>query len=271
MRYVEAKLPSELDYIDLYCLSDIHRGHPHFREDLWSAIVDRIRVDQHAYAILNGDGVEAALKSARYGDTYRTMAPGHERRILQDELKLIRDKLLAITSGNHEERHRDTDENPLELIADHLGLLDRYDPVSVILDLQFGTRDGNAERHTQFSFYVTHGRGGGYLPGGKINRASRFSGHIHGVDGYIMGHVHDMISRIAGAYVVDPRNKRVTRRPFAIVISGSLVDWPGSYAEQYGYPPGALSYPILRLYQKRRHDEHKHMEIIMPTVIRRVS
>lgn len=182
----------------------------------------------------------------------------------------MRNKILCITAGNHEARHKDSDENPAELIADHLGLLDKYHPLSVALDVSFGSYHGEKSRTTNFGFYVTHMRGGGRRPGGKVNRVQELAWVIEGVDGYITGHVHDLMSRIEYRKVYDPRNKVIGERPVAYVISGSLLDY-GDYAEEAGYAPNAVSMPILRLYAKRRHDEHKHMEIVLPTRIRRAG
>ncbi|HEY8342214.1 MAG TPA: metallophosphoesterase, partial [Calditerricola sp.] len=170
MRYVEANLPETLSYVDLWAVSDIHRGHRLHDEKAWHALLDRIREDPHAYMILNGDLVEAALRSSKYGDVYRSMPPGDERRILVRELEPVRDKILCITSGNHEARHRDSDEDPAELIADRLGLLDRYDKNSVILEVSFGRKAGQKGVPTSYLFFVAHGQGQGRRPGAKINR-----------------------------------------------------------------------------------------------------
>lgn len=267
MRYVEAKLPSDLEYVDLYAVSDIHRGHKLFNERAWRALLDRIREDPHAYMVLNGDLVEAALKSSKHGDTYRTMPPGEERRTLQRELEPVRDKILCITSGNHEARHKDSDENPAQLIAERLGLEDRYDPISVVLEVSFGKRHGDASKQTSFLFYVTHGRGNGRRPGGKLNRVQELAWVVTNVDGYITGHVHDLISRVEYRHVADPYNKIVARVPVAYVIAGSFLDY-GDYVEEQGYVPNAVSMPILRLYEKKRSDPHKHMEVILPAQIR---
>lgn len=75
MRYIEAQLSSELDYIDLYAVSDAHRGNRQHNEKAWLDLLSNIEKDEHAFMVLNGDLVEAALKSSKYGDTYRSMAP----------------------------------------------------------------------------------------------------------------------------------------------------------------------------------------------------
>lgn len=270
MRYVEAQLSGELEYIDLYAVSDIHRGNHKHNEKAWTTLLSNIAKDEHAFLVLNGDLVEAALKSSKYGDTYRSMPPGEERRQVQRELEAVKSKILCVTAGNHEARHKDSDENPAELVADHLGLLDVYDQLSVVLDVNFGSYNGEKDRTTNFSFYVTHGRGGGRRPGGKINRMQELAWVIEGVDGYIQGHVHDLMSRIEYRNVADTRNKQVGQRPVAYVVAGSFLDY-GDYAEEAGYAPNAVSMPILRLFQKRRDDEHKHMEIVLPTRIRRAG
>ncbi|HEY8415407.1 MAG TPA: metallophosphoesterase [Thermaerobacter sp.] len=268
MRYVEVTLPETLAYIDLWCVSDIHRGHRLHDERAWHALLDRVASDPHAYMVLNGDLVEAALKSSRHGDVYRSMAPGEERRLLVRELEPVRDKILCITSGNHEARHKDSDEDPAQLIAERLGIEDRYDRTAVVLEVSFGTKAGNKGVPTSYTFYVTHGQGQGRRPGARINRMQELAWIIEGVDGYIMGHVHDPMIRIEYRHVADPRNRTVGLRPVAYVIAGSLLRY-GDYAEEKMLAPNANTFPVLRLHQRRRRDPHKHMEAIMATEIRR--
>ncbi len=176
MRYVEVTLPETLEYIDLWCVSDIHRGHRLHDERAWHALLDRVRDDPHAYMVLNGDLVEAALKSSRHGDVYRSMAPGKERRILVKELEPVRHKILAVTSGNHEARHRDSDEDPAELICDKIGILDRYDRTAVVLEVSFGRKAGQRGVPTSYIFYITHGQGNGRRPGAASTACRNWPG-----------------------------------------------------------------------------------------------
>lgn len=269
MKYIEVPpLSGELEYVDLYAVSDIHRGHPNFNEEAWQTLLARIAKDPHAVMVLNGDGVEAALKSSKYGETYASLRPKEERKLLQKELESVRDKIVGITSGNHDARaEKDSDENAMELIADHLDLMKIYDPASIVLDLPFGTRDGSKGRPTSFDFFIAHGSGGGRRPGAKLNRMQEWSWIVDGVDGYISGHVHSLMSYVEMRYSPDPHNKCMTKRPVAYVVAGSLMDY-GGYSEIGLYSPNAVSMPILRLHEKRRADDHKHMEVILPTKIR---
>ncbi|PZN08942.1 MAG: hypothetical protein DIU69_09350 [Bacillota bacterium] len=212
--------------------------------------------------------VEAALKSSRHGDVYRSMAPGEERRLLVRELEPVKHKILCITSGNHEARHKDSDEDPAQLIAERLGIEDRYDRTAVVLEVAFGRKHGQKGVPTSYIFYVTHGQGQGRRPGARINRMQELAWIIEGVDGYIMGHVHDPMIRIEYRHVADPRNRTVGLRPVAYVIAGSLLRY-GDYAEEKMLAPNANTFPVLRLHQRRRRDPHKHMEAIMATEIRR--
>ena len=267
MRYLERKLSADLDYIDLYAVSDVHRGHPKFNLNAWQTLLQKIAKDPHARMVLNGDGVESALKSSKYGETYASLRPKEERKLLQQELELVKDKIDAITSGNHDARaEKDSDENVMERVAEHLGLLDHYDPASVVLDLSFGTRNGGKDKATSFDFFIAHGQGGGRRPGSKLNRLQEWAWIVDGVDGYISGHVHSLMSYIENRFTPDPYNKCVSMRPVAYLVAGSFLDY-GGYAEIGLYSPNAVSMPYLRLYQKRRTDKHKEMQIVLPTRI----
>ena len=262
MRYVEANLPETLSYVDLWCVSDIHRGHRLHDERAWHALLDRIANDPHAFMVLNGDLVEAALKSSRHGDVYRSMAPGEERRLLVRELEPVKHKILCITSGNHEARHKDSDEDPAALIAERLGILDRYDQHGVLLEVSFGKKHSTKGVPTSFIFYVTHGQGTGRLPGGKMNRIQELTRVVQAVDGYIMGHVHDPMIRLGGTHVPDPRNKTVTLRPQLFAIAGSFLRW-GDYAESKMLSPAVVAFPVARLFEKKRSDPCKMMAPMM--------
>lgn len=274
MRYVRAVLPTDLDRVDLYCVSDVHRGSPYFAEKQWYTLLDRIRTDPHAYMVFAGDGVEAALKSSRHGETYATMRPREERRQLTKDLRDVRDKILLVLPGNHDSRaEKDSDENVMERVAEDLGLWDpdnpeqgRFDPVSAVLEVQFGTRKHQTGRRNSFIFYVTHGHGGGRRPGGKINRIQELAWVVDGVDGYIQGHVHSLSSYVDYRHSPDPQNKVVRKRAVAYVIAGSMLDY-GGYAESHMYAPNAVSMPILRLYSQSYRDAFKPIEVILPTAI----
>lgn len=256
--------------IRLYPISDVHRGHPLHDEESWHAYLRQIANDPIGYAIVNGDGVEAALKSSRVGETYRSLSPQEERKRLLDELGSIRDKILAITDGNHEKRHSDSDESPLGLIAERLGLEDRYDPIAVGLVVRFGTYEGKSTKPTTYAFYITHGTGAAKQAGSKLNRALQMRNAMEGVDGYFMGHVHGAISYIHRQPYMDPRNGRFGVRAVAFVVGGAFLRY-GGYAEAQSLQPTAITQPILECHAKRREDPYKFMKIETPAYIRRVA
>lgn len=263
-------MPRDFEMIRIYNISDVHRGNPLHDEESWHAYLKQIASDPFGYAVVNGDGVEAALKSSKLGDTYRSMSPQEERKILCEELASIRDKILAITDGNHELRHRDSDESPLGIIAEKLGLEDRYDPVGVGLKVSFGTYEGKKNKPTTYTFYVKHGTGGAKKAGSKLNRALEMKNAMEGVDGYFMGHVHGVISHVQLQPYMDPRNGKFGVRTVAFVIGGAFLKY-GGYAETADLPPCAVSQPILECHVKRKSDPYKYMEPRTPAFIRRVA
>jgi hypothetical protein len=269
MKYVTATLPRELEYIDIYSVSDVHRGNRLHDRKAWQGLLSKLQTDEHAFAVLNGDLTEMVLRHSKYGDIYRTMTPKQEREVLQKELEPVKDKILLLTDGNHDLRMaKETDESPVALIAEHLGLGDKYEPLSAVLKVEFGNYRDDPERQTTFQFYVTHGRGQGRRPGGALNRMQELAWVMESVDGYLMGHVHSMTSHIEYRHFADPRNEQIGIRPVAFVIGGSFVNY-GDYVEENMLTPNAVSMPILRLYQREKRDASKHMEVIMPTKLYR--
>lgn len=64
-----------------------------------------------------------------------------------------------------------------------------------------------------WTVYVAHGTGGGFQPGGKVNRAT-WQAHICDADVYLRGHVEEGDVRIVDRYAVTLRGEaRLVRRP----------------------------------------------------------
>ena len=90
--------------IQIYVLSDMHIGDVNADLPTLKKIIEHIRNTPNMYVILLGDILNTALKTSKsdiYSETLNVM----EAQKLALELLLpIKDKILAMTPGNHENR-----------------------------------------------------------------------------------------------------------------------------------------------------------------------
>ena len=113
---------------------------------------------------------------------------------LEQAVKLfgpIKDKILAVTAGNHEARILRTDGiDTTQLICTQLGIGDRYSPESALIFVQFGKQNSHRRYWPMlYTIYCVHGSGGGRKEGGKINRLVDLSSIID-ADIYLHSHTH---------------------------------------------------------------------------------
>jgi len=253
MTLLPIELSPEFEYLDLFVFSDLHVGDPLFDEDLFFRVRQWVLDEPNRYVICNGDLMNTATKDS-VSDVYNErFNPNDQLRWLKREFEPIRDRILCITEGNHEARiTKATSVNVLEQFADALGLSERYHPDGVLLKLTFG-KDARNGKRVCYTVYVTHGRGGGALQGGKVLRMARMA-NVVVADLYIMGHSHFKAAFKEAVYVPDLYNNRVRLVEQTFVNSSALLDW-GGYAQVAGYKPGAKGSPYIRLHGKRHEVE----------------
>ncbi len=241
---------------------DIHVGAPYFREDLFDAFVEEVLADPHWFLVGIGDFGDFVMKSSVGSVFEQTLTPQQQRKWLKTKLWPLRDRILALMEGNHDERSaKDTGISMAQLVAADLELENLYQPDGAVMILQFGraedhgTQRGRPKPQT-YTGYATHGRTGGRLPGAKIIAVDRLGQFAH-TDFVMMGHVHDKMSRKIRMLDVEVRSRKPRLREQAQIIAGSFLDF-GGYAQKFAYQPGALGMPTLIL------DGTKHdMEIVI--------
>ena len=82
-----------------------------------------------------------------------------------------------------------------------------------------------------YTLVVTHGSGGGIYTGTAVLRSERFGYAITGMDALIVGHTHRPFTTQPGQIVIDPRNNKVSVKPFKVISATSWMEW-GGYAAQ---------------------------------------
>ena len=175
MKIIKIDLPRELPSVEIHTFADEHLGDEHSDLKRLLARIEYVKNTPNAYCILNGDIIDNATKTS-IGDTYaQVFNPMEQMEKATEIFSPIKDKILCITHGNHENRtYKNEGINLSRLMANQLGLADRYTPTSATLFIRVG--DGRASTHHRrvcYTIYVLHGGGGGRKEGGKGKQTCR--------------------------------------------------------------------------------------------------
>jgi len=250
MKSIKAELSDKLRCIELHTFSDWHIGDEHCDMQSIKAEVEKVKVTPNAYCILNGDLCNTATKTS-VSDIYsEKMSIMKQIQTCIELLEPIKDKILFISNGNHENRtYKNDGVEIMRLIAKQLGLEDKYCGEGGVLFVRFG--DGGFHRRKQaYSIYITHGTGGGKKVGGKVNRLEDLAG-IADCDIYIHSHTHLPLIFKQGFYRLSWQNSSVSLVEKLFVNSSAQLNY-GGYGQTQGFKPASKSTPVIYLNGCRR-------------------
>lgn len=252
MKIIKIDLPRELERVEIHTFADEHLGDEHCDLKRLVQRIEYVRDTPHAYCILNGDIIDNATRTS-IGDTYaQEFAPMEQ---IQRAVKLfgpIKDKILAITHGNHENRtYRNEGINLSSLMAAQLGLSDRYTATSAVLFLHLGEESRGRKdpkgqcRQVSYTIYVLHGSGGGRKEGAKINRLADMASIID-TDIYVHSHTHLPMVMKQAFHRIDTHNDAVAIVDKLFVNTASNLDY-GGYGEAQEFKPSSKDTPVIYL------------------------
>lgn len=249
--------------ITIYPVFDVHLGSPNCMEQQFADFVERVAATPDTYLILGGDLIDNGTKSSVTNVFRATMFPSEQKRMMAKLLEPARNRVLCIISGNHERRNRDVDDDPCYDIAAKLDIEDRYRENIAFVKIQLGRQERDSGARTSaedrpcYNLVVCHGAGGGILTGGAVNRGERFGYVVDGMDALILGHTHKPFTTQPGKIQIDPRNNRVSIKPFRVISATSWLDY-GGYAAQKMLLPTTHCLQTLTLC-----GDHKEMRVEM--------
>ena len=231
----------------IYPIADVHLGAAEHKEQAWKRFCDTIMQDKNAYIILGGDLLNFALKSSVSNVYEETMRPREQKRMMVEMLMPIKSRILCAVPGNHERRGmKEADDDPTYDIMCKLDLEHLYRQNIAFLRIQMGNQKYDGTRNPTYVIAVTHGAGGGMLPGATINRNERFAYAIDGCDCLVVGHSHKPMISQPAKLVVDGHNNKVSIKPFKVVVATSWLDW-GGYAAQKMLLPSSHAPQVMTL------------------------
>lgn len=233
----------------------IHIGAPEHNSKKFMDFRDWILTTPNAFTMLNGDILNCATKNSK-SDSYSELMPLKDAK--KHAIKCLEPlaeagKILGMTRGNHEDRiWREVGDDPLEDMAEQMKI--PYHPEGLFLNVKLGEyKAGAAKGRISYSFYMTHGCGGGRTKGSKVNVAARPS-EIVLADIYITAHTHFATTFKDKFFLPDVRHNSMLAMTRTYVSAGSFLDW-GGYSERGILPPAKLGAPRIRL-DGRKKDCH---------------
>lgn len=252
MRAIKCNLPYA-DMIEIHPMADLHIGDAHCD---YKGILERleyIKNTPNAYVILDGDLMDTAIANS-VGDTYgASLQPMEQLKHCVKLFEPIKDKILAVLPGNHENRvYRSDGLDVTQIMCAQLGLQDRYSPTTALLFVRFGKQigKGSKPRPQLFTIYCCHGSGGGKLIGGKANRVEALAGIVD-ADIYIHAHTHAPLIFKQSFYRVSGANSSVALVDKLFVNTAASLDY-GGYGDYQGYKPASKQAPVIYLNGHKR-------------------
>ena len=254
MKIIKVNLNKEKEEITkditIIPIADVHLGDKLANLKLFKEVLERIKNEPYTYTIINGDLCNMALKNSKsdvYGDSLSPMQQVIE---VINYLEPIKDKILLLSTGNHEDRTlKETNIDVTRLIARELGIEDRSASAWWYLYVTLG--EDIKKRPITYGITGLHGYGGGRRSGGKINKLEDMS-QVVIADLYIMSHTHKPISTKGCIYIPYYQSKALMKQEMHYLMTNSFLESDDSYAEKLGFPPSNTSITEATLSSKKR-------------------
>ena len=233
------KLPTDVEFANIYPLGDLHIGSPNFGYDLWYKWKTQVLNDPNGYVVIIGDLVDNGLKHSKTNSYSATMRPFEQKEWLKKELAPLKDKIIGAVRGNHEKRSiNESDDCPLYDVMAKLDLEDLYREHMAFVKVSLGFK--NKQRQWSYNLVLHHG--------GSANKVKNFSYSIDNMDVLITGHTHTPTTNFPSKIVIDPRNETVSMVGYIHVVVPSFQK-AGGYTLEGMYLPqqDAGRIPIIKL------------------------
>jgi hypothetical protein len=248
MKAIKCDLPYA-ETIEIHPMADLHIGDSCSDFKLIMERIDHIKNTPNAYCILDGDLMDTAIASS-IGDTYgANLQPMEQLRQCVKIFEPIKDKILAVLPGNHENRVYKSDGLDItEVMCSQLGIPEKYSPTTALLFIRFGkaaNSHGRKNCRQLYTAYVTHGSGGGRREGGKVNRLADLA-CIVDTDIYIHAHTHLPLVFKESFFRVSSCTSSVSMVDKLFVNTAAALNY-GGYGDKQGYKPASKSSPVIYL------------------------
>lgn len=224
-------------------ISDTHIGSPVCDLEAIKKSIKYVLDNPRVYVTLHGDIIDNGIPGSKTDTVTQTMSMQEQLNFAVELFEPIKDRILCITDGNHEERtKRSAGIDLLSFFAFKLGLEEIYSPGTgtVLLDLKFGrgTRSGVKGASHHFTVVVAHGARGGATYAAAVNGLEGLQKIITNADLYIIGHTHKIINFIKETYFVNTYGFLETKVQYYINSTAYLRY--GDYGKAKLFPPSTI-------------------------------
>ena len=248
MKAIRCDLPFA-ETIEIHPMADLHIGDMMSDFKLIMERINYIKETPNAYVILGGDLMDTAIASS-IGDTYgANLQPMEQLKQCVKIFEPIKDKILAVLPGNHENRVYKSDGLDLTAImCSQLGIADRYSSTTALLFIRFGCGSGGGHKNRPqlYTVYVTHGSaGGGRREGGKANRLADLASIVD-CDIYIHAHTHLPLIFKESFFRPSRTNSSVELVDKLFVNTAAALNY-GGYGDKAGFKPASKRSPVIYL------------------------
>lgn len=251
MKAIRCDLPYA-EEIEIHPMADLHIGDAMCDFKLIMERIEYIKNTPNAYCILGGDLMDTAIASS-VGDTYgANLKPMDQLKQCVKIFGPIKDKILAVLPGNHENRiYRSDGVDITEMMCAQLGIPEKYTPTTALVFVRFGKVNRNNHGRPQlYTIYATHGAGGGRKEGGKINRLADLA-CIVDADVYLHHHTHLPLAFKNRYHRVSGSNSSVALVEKLFVNGASALDY-GGYGDAQNFKPNSKANPVIHLCGTKR-------------------
>lgn len=243
---------SKFSKVYLVPLSDFHIGCGHTALDIIQGYLDWIKETKEAFTILNGDLLNGATKTSSAELFEDLITPDKAYEQLRAMLMPIKNKILMITRGGHEEAiFRQVGTDYMARLAYDLGEIP-YKPDGGMVGLRLSLNNHG----TVFFAYATHGWGGARTIGAKVKKTEDLA-EVADADIYVLSHDHTQAVHRLNVLTPPYQNIRWNRPIYLtikrklLVNTGGFIKYAG-YIQRKGYMPQDLGTPRIRLEIKQR-------------------
>lgn len=254
LEMVTHKLSSNLEYIRLFPINDLHVGDKTLDKTMFRKFIKDIAENPNDYAVLIGDLLNNATKDSVSNVYNDEMSPRNQLLWVREELLPIKNKILGIVEGNHEHRSKkSTDTHLTADLADYLNLSHLYREEELVIKITFGQGRGN--QPIMYTTYMTHGSGGGKMTGSKVNNTERLVTSVENADIYIVGHGHDKWASKKYPRRIDAIHGKIQQVEKLFVMSSHWAEFFGGYGARYMFTPTVPGSVPIKLYGDRKYFE----------------
>lgn len=254
MKIINALLPKDIETLEIHLFADEHIGDDNSDLDRLIKRIEYVQNKPNAYCILNGDIIDYTSKTSIGDIEAREFNIMGQLEKAVELFSPIKDKIICITNGNHENRgYRKEGFDIARIMAYQLGIGDTYSPAAAFIFLRFGSNrnHGRGEKERRlYTIYVNHGSGGGRKEGAKAIRLADMATVVD-ADIYIHSHTHLPMTMKEGFHRVDSRNNSLQNVTKLFVNTASNLDY-GGYGEAQEFKPNSKDTPIILLSAQKR-------------------